>query len=102
VALNSEEYSLLERYAGKLLKTKFEKLLKDKTYLEENYKANKVGRIKEIEEEARTEAIEEFKDSKYAERIKIKANEMALKKIRSEEGSNDKTNRFLDFFENQQ
>ena len=47
-------------------------------------------------------AYETFKDSKFADRAKIKANEMALKKIRSSQGSHDKTNRFLEFFENQQ
>ena len=59
-------------------------------------------RLKEIEEEARTEANEEFKDSKFADRIQIKAKELALKKIRASQGSQDETNRFMEIFENQQ
>jgi len=102
VLLNSEEYSVLETIAGKLLKQKGEKLLNDKTYTDEVIVVNKIARIKEIEQEARTEAYETFKDSKFANRAKIKAKEMANKKIRSSQGSHDKTNRFLEIFENQQ
>ena len=102
VALNSEEYSVLETLAGKLLKQKGEVLLNDKTYTDDLVVENKISRIKEIEGEAREEAYELFRDSKFADRVKIKANEMALKKIRSSQGSHDKTNRFLEFFENQQ
>jgi hypothetical protein len=101
VVLNSEEYSVLETFAGKLLKQKGEELLKDKTYTEETIRENQRGRIKEIESEARTEANDEFKDSSYAKRIKIKAQELAIKQIRASQGSQDETNRFMEIFENQ-
>ena len=102
ITLNSDEYSALETLAGKLLKQKGEELLKDTSYTEELIVENKIARIKEIETEARSEAIELFKDSKFAERATIKANELAIKKIRASQGSQDQTNRFLEVFENQQ
>ena len=102
ITLNSEEYSVLETYAGKLLKQKGEELLNDPTYTEETVYQNQIDRIKEIEQEARSEAIELFKDSKFADRAKIKANELAIKKIRASQGSQDETNRFMEIFENQQ
>ena len=102
ITLNSDEYSALETLAGKLLKQKGEELLEDTSYTEELIVENKIARIKEIETEARSEAIELFKDSKFAERATIKANELAIKKIRASQGSQDQTNRFLEVFENQQ
>ena len=102
VVLNSREYSALETYAGKLLKSKGEDLLEDSSYTDEPIRENQRYRLKEIEQEARTEANEEFKDSKFADRIKIKAKELALKKIRASQGSQDETNRFMEIFENQQ
>jgi hypothetical protein len=102
VVLNSREYSALETYAGKLLKSKGEDLLEDSSYTDEPMRENQRYRLKEIEQEARTEANEEFKDSKFADRIKIKAKELALKKIRASQGSQDETNRFMEIFENQQ
>ena len=102
VVLNSREYSVLETFAGKLLKAKGEDLLQDSSYTEEKIDENKRTRIREIEEEARTEANEEFKDSKFADRIKIKAQEIAIKQIKASQGSNDKTNRFMEIFKNQQ
>ena len=100
VVLNSREYSVLETFAGKLLKAKGEELLQDSSYTEENIDENKRTRIKEIEQEARTEANDEFRDSKFADRIKIKAREIAIKQIRASQGSNDKTNRFMEIFQN--
>ena len=100
VVLNSREYSALETFAGKLLKAKGEELLEDSSYTEEPIRENQRNRLKEIEQEARTEANEEFKDSKFADRIKIKAKELALKKIRASQGSQDETNRFMEIFEN--
>ena len=102
IVLNTREYSALETYAGKLLKSKGEDLLEDSSYTDEPIRENQRYRLKEIEEEARTEANEEFKDSKFADRIKIKAKELALKKIRASQGSQDETNRFMEIFENQQ
>ena len=102
IVLNTREYSALETYAGKLLKSKGEDLLEDSSYTDEPNRENQRYRLKEIEQEARTEANEEFKDSKFADRIKIKAKELALKKIRASQGSQDETNRFMEIFENQQ
>ena len=102
ITLNSEEYSALETLTGKLLKQKGEALLNDTSYTEEKVYANQIDRLKEIEEEARTEAKELFIDSKFANRAKIKANALALKKIRASQGSQDETNRFMEIFENQQ
>jgi len=101
IILNSEEYSALETIAGKLLKEKGEKLLNDSSYTNEKAYQNQIDRIKEIEGEARTEAVELFKDSKFADRAKIKANALAIKKIRASQGSQDETNRFMEIFENQ-
>jgi len=100
VVLNAREYSVLETFAGKLLKSKGEKLLQDSSYTEETNRENQRTRIREIEEEARSEANDEFKDSKFADRIKIKAQEIAIKQIRASQGSNDKTNRFMEIFQN--
>jgi len=100
VVLNSREYSVLETFAGKLLKAKGEELLQDSSYTEENIDENKRTRIKEIEGEAKQEANDEFRDSKFADRIKIKAQEIAIKQIRASQGSNDKTNRFMEIFQN--
>ena len=100
VVLNSREYSVLETFAGKLLKAKGEELLEDSSYTEENIDENKRTRIREIEQEARQEANDEFRDSKFADRIKIKAREIAIKQIRASQGSNDKTNRFMEIFQN--
>jgi len=100
VVLNSREYSVLETFAGKLLKAKGEELLQDSSYTEEKISENKISRIKEIEGEAKKEANDEFKGSKFADRIKIKAQEIAIKQIRASQGSNDKTNRFMEIFQN--
>ena len=100
VVLNSREYSVLETFAGKLLKAKGEELLQDSSYTEEKILENKITRIKEIEGEAKKEANDEFKGSKFADRIKIKAQEIAIKQIRASQGSNDKTNRFMEIFQN--
>ena len=78
-----------------------EKLLNDSSYTNEKAYQNQIDRIKEIEGEARTEAVELFKDSKFADRAKIKANALAIKKIRASQGSQDETNRFMEIFENQ-
>ena len=102
IVLNTREYSALETYAGKLLKSKGEDLLNDSSYTDETNRENQRNRIKEIEDEARTEATEEFKDSSFADRIKIKARALAIKKINASQGSQDQTNRFMEIFENQQ
>ena len=80
VKLTETEYAVLSRHTGKLIKQYLNDLLKDPEYINEPNKPYKLQIFKDEVSAAKTDARNDFIESKYFPDVENRAEDLAIKK----------------------